>query len=284
MENFGSITADVGIEISSTFLTNRGAINGGTFGILWNENAELDISGSLEVFNYGVISGEIAIHGSDLEFLEFDSFPPIGDRIINDGSIIGAVELGDGADRYFGSEGSLEGTLSLGSGNDTAQLGTGDDIVMAGAGRDIVSGGDGADEIVGGGGDDVIFGEAGDDRLIGGGGDDRLVGNEGNDWLLGGAGDDRIGGWAGNDVLVGGSGADVFVFGTGSGDDTIRDFEIGVDQIDLSDLATNYGAVLAAASEVGGSVVIDMTALGGSGTLRIVDVLEADLSAGDFLF
>ncbi len=63
----------------------------------------------------------------------------------------------------------------------------------------------------------------------------------------------------------------------------ISDFEAGLDQIDLRALGTDFAAVLAAASDDGADVVIDLATLGGSGELRIVNVLEADLGAGDFL-
>lgn len=56
-------------------------------------------------------------------------------------------------------------------------------------------------------------------------GDDQLSGVGGNDRLYGGAGDD---------TLTGGAGADVFAFAQGSGDDTIIDFDVTTDWLDLS--------------------------------------------------
>ncbi|MCF6303953.1 MAG: M10 family metallopeptidase C-terminal domain-containing protein [Rhodobacteraceae bacterium] len=59
--------------------------------------------------------------------------------------------------------------------------------------------------------------------------------------MIGGAGDDILVGGAGRDMLKGGAGADTFVFNAISdsvagANDRIKDFEIGIDQIDLSDL------------------------------------------------
>jgi len=51
-------------------------------------------------------------------------------------------------------------------------------------------------------------------------------------------GDDVLTGGAGRDVLTGGAGADVFVFGSADAGsrDMIRDFQAGVDRIDLTGL------------------------------------------------
>src|SRR3546814_19760497 len=75
-----------------------------------------------------------------------------------------------------------------------------------------------------------------DDDLYGNGGNDRLYGGKGDDYLDGGSGYDRVHGGAGDDFLIGGSDKDLFVFGRGDGHDTIADFEIGKDAIDLRDL------------------------------------------------
>lgn len=60
------------------------------------------------------------------------------------------------------------------------------------------------------------------------GGDDNVQGKAGVDAIIGGTG---------TDLLRGGTEADTFVFGTGDGQgigDTIIDFEVGLDTIDLS--------------------------------------------------
>ena len=82
----------------------------------------------------------------------------------------------------------------------------------------------------------MLYGEADHDKINGGDGNDLVDGGSGRDKLYGDAGDDTINGGADNDELFGGAGADVFVFETGHGDDKIKDFEDGVDLIDITGL------------------------------------------------
>ncbi|WP_300075180.1 M10 family metallopeptidase C-terminal domain-containing protein, partial [uncultured Ruegeria sp.] len=53
--------------------------------------------------------------------------------------------------------------------------------------------------------------------------------------LDGGSGNDILTGGSGNDTLTGGSGSDTFVFKEDSGKDTITDFNVDEDFIDLSE-------------------------------------------------
>jgi len=105
---------------------------------------------------------------------------------------------------------------------------------------DLIRGFAGNDSLIGRGGDDVLEGRAGVDRLIGGEGRDRLNGGVGNDKLIGGGGNDLLIGEVGNDQLKGGSGEDTFAFLKSSeGKDTILDFQIGTDKIDVSAILNN---------------------------------------------
>jgi Ca2+-binding RTX toxin-like protein len=97
---------------------------------------------------------------------------------------------------------------------------------------------------------------------IGTNGNDALVSTATNTTLIGGAGNDTLTGGSGNNTLIGGSGNDVFVFDIHklinqaiSGVDTIADFAVGQDKIQLSKsvFKTNVtaaagGSVLAAAN------------------------------------
>ncbi len=70
-----------------------------------------------------------------------------------------------------------------------------------------------------------------------------LVGGEGDDTLTGGAGDDQLFGGGGDDTLTGGAGADTFHYESiGDGDDTILDFVIVDDTVDLDALFDALGA------------------------------------------
>jgi len=181
------------------------------------------------------------------------------DRIAGGGgndTLLGGDGTGDAVNYYFAgaavrvdlrAQGNFQ-TISAGQGVD---LLTGfENILGSGTGNNTLQGDDAANRIAGYGGDDVILGWGGDDLLFGGGGNDWVLGGDGadlivadagNDTLLGGAGDDRLVGGDAGDTLTGGAGADTFVFGRaydsrpGNGmRDVIRDFEPGVDAIDLS--------------------------------------------------
>lgn len=94
----------------------------------------------------------------------------------------------------------------------------------------------------------VITGTSASDSLLGSDSVDTLLGLAGNDSLSGGAGDDKLDGGAGRDSLYGGAGADTFRYSnlldsyrdydTGgiTASDTIYDFTVGVDKIDVSGL------------------------------------------------
>ena len=140
--------------------------------------------------------------------------------------------------------------------------GTAGDRLFGLGGDDTLDGQDGNDLLNGGGGDDTLRGgeaNAGRDTLLGGAGDDDLQGAGGNDNLRGDAGEDTILGGFGRDIMAGGSFTGGGYPGDGESDtfqwnnlgessvgaqrDVIRDFEVGIDLLDLSRLdAINGGA------------------------------------------
>jgi 3-phytase/alkaline phosphatase D len=81
---------------------------------------------------------------------------------------------------------------------------------------------------------DVINAQGGNDRIDGLGGADLLRGGDGNDVLIGSDGNDLLDGGAGADELRGGQGRDRFVLTLSSAADTIADFEIDRDLLQLS--------------------------------------------------
>ena len=135
------------------------------------------------------------------------------------------------------------------------------------------------------------------DTLFGAQGNDLLVGKQGGDLLDGGEGADTLDGGDGWDTLTGGAGADVFVFRATPGDgDTITDFTVGVDRIDLSALTGPDGRHLSFAGsrlldgEAGtaydsatGLLSVDWTA-DGKADLQIQLGKNLALSAADFRF
>ena len=119
--------------------------------------------------------------------------------------------------------------------------------------------------------------------IRGGAGDDTLTGTDGDDLIVGYAGDDVLEGGAGDDTLQGGAGEDTFVYGPDTGNDTIEDFAIGQDVIDLSQLSGVSGFGDLSITADGDDAVIDLSAYGG-GTIRLEGVNPADLSVRDFVF
>ncbi|TPG94608.1 type I secretion C-terminal target domain-containing protein [Pseudomonas caspiana] len=91
----------------------------------------------------------------------------------------------------------------------------------------------------------TVQGTAGNDTLLGSAANEIFYGAAGNDTINGGAGGDILVGGAGIDKLTGGTGADTFRFvaqsdsyrnATASFDDTITDFDVTQDKIDLAGL------------------------------------------------
>jgi len=195
----------------------------------------------------------------------------------------------------------------------------GNDIIYGGAGLDELRGDSlymtddtvgGSDEIYGGDGNDFeLYGDAesmdknsvgGDDRIEGGAGDDKIAGDAGeardnarggDDVIVGGPGDDQLAGdfevrWPGS---VGLGGADRFIFGVGSGRDTITDFEVGKDIIQI---LPGYGFRSFAdlqkhiADDADGNAVISLagTWRGATDQITLRGVSSGELSAADFLF
>jgi len=144
--------------------------------------------------------------------------------------------------------------------------GAGDDSFFATANfsgmtvHDIIadlSGVDHAMTITGTGLGDTITGGDGADTINGGAGDDTLNGEQGADTINGGAGDDDINGMVGADTLTGGAGDDEFIIDGEATSDTITDFTIADDQIDIDVSAINGGNLM----DTTGTVVANATAL-----------------------
>ncbi len=175
----------------------------------------------------------------------------------------------------------------------------GDDRILAQAGDDFVDAGDGNDLVIAAQGDDVVNGGQGNDRLFGGIGNDDLSGGIGNDRLDGEAGDDTLRDGAGDDTVNGGSGNDLFVLGAGSDSllggrdqdvfqaeagfeaDTIRDFAIDEDQLDLRAFGIDSAAdALATAQQIGSSTVFDF---GSGDVLTLSRVALTELTDANFV-
>lgn len=153
----------------------------------------------------------------------------------------------------------------------------GSDEIAGGNGSDLIFGALGSDTISGGNGRDQLFGGTDDDTLLGGNGSDMLVGGTGRDVLEGGNGRDMLVGGADDDLLIGGRGPDMFFLS--EGDDTIADFEPGVDSIRLDGVPGDAaGALLAAAVEIEAGLLISFE----GGSVLLAGLTLDDAGAAGF--
>ena len=160
--------------------------------------------------------------GNDTYFVDDagDSITEAAGGGIDSVSTSRSYTLGANLERLTTTHPSGTAPLAL-TGNDLANT------IMGNAGANVISGGDGADRLYGGAGNDTLSGDGGRDIIHGGDGNDIISGNQ----------------WTGNDVLYGDAGADVFHFETFTSAQiagyvpttsaTLRDFQTGVDSIDL---------------------------------------------------
>ena len=240
-----------------------------------------------------------------------------GGYTIANGVVIENAIGGSGNDLLIGN--GADNELSGNGGNDDIFGGAGDDDIDGGAGNDELDGNSGADEInvvngtntiYGSSGFDEITGGAGSDTIFGGSGDDDIFGDDAGDFLFGGKGNDTIAGGEGNDEIIGGlgadeltgdAGADDFVFefisdsGAGAGNrDTITDFEIGTDDIDLSNInglsyigTTVFSGIAGQVrlDEAGSDTIVQIDSNGdGNANLEIFIDGVTGLSVNDFIF
>nr|WP_169618103.1 M10 family metallopeptidase C-terminal domain-containing protein [Ruegeria sp. PR1b] len=208
----------------------------------------------------------------------------IGNLLIARDTVIEKAKMGRGNDTVIGNE--ANNRLLGGGGNDALSGGAGQDKMFGGVGRDTLSGGAGQDKMFGGAGWDQLSGEGGNDRLLGGSGRDTLSGGAGNDRLLGKLGHDTLNGGTGRDLMIGGKGADTFVFETGNGRDTIRDFALGQDKLQLeSALAEGFGSATAMLDDL--ATVTDLLTLiefGDGDRVRLIGISDLDALADDIIF
>jgi len=157
-----------------------------------------------------------------------------GNDVLNGGAGVDELRGGGGDDTYFVAAGNVAGE-SANEGVDTIRS-AGDWVLGENFERLVL---DGAGDFAG-------TGNALANQITGNSGANILDGAAGNDNINGGLGADRIIGGTGNDILTGGGGIDTFVVrqesvysslspqGRVLEVDTIADYQIGVDIIDLS--------------------------------------------------
>ncbi|MBN6710165.1 hypothetical protein JFL47_02785 [Haemophilus haemoglobinophilus] len=172
------------------------------------------------------------------------------------------IGFGTQIERLIGS--SYNDVLTGNKANNHIYGGKGDDVINGGEGNDYLDGGSGKNTLSGNLGDDIYVVNSKEDQVIEklnegtdtvhsyidyslnqnvenislfGSGKLSATGNSLNNVLIGNNSDNRLDGKAGSDTLTGGKGKDTFVFSTelnGNNIDTITDFTVGEDKIELS--------------------------------------------------
>lgn len=267
-DGFAAIRADA--ENMTIHIRNGATVSGDTG--IYSEGFET--SSRLEI----IIDGKLDA-GSGYAIETADS----KEIIDNNGTIIGKVQLGSGKDIFDNRDGTMNKNVEGGTGDDT--------LIVDDAKNKLIENGGSA-------GYDTVKSEVGYtlsenvERLIllgngnlnGKGNNDQsdMFGNSGNNKLYGLDGGDILDGGKGNDKLYGGDDFDTFVFKTGYGHDTVMDFEIGEDKIDLRKWGAiqDFGDVEDRASSSNGDLLITV----GNDVLRINDTKLNDLDGDDFMF
>ena len=201
--------------------------------------------------------------------------------------------------------GSAASTIFAGNGKDSISAGGGPDVVYGENGKDVLMGEGGPDVLVGGNGKDTLTGGAGPDTLTGGNGPDTFVYLARSDAPARGGSDDHGGEDHGGDhddhddhddhehIEV--SETDILLAANQSRMETITDFQIGLDVIDLVSLDSvlqfaeepTAFAVWAESTADGAMVMIDLDGNVSGGhaaemAIALPGVDPVTLTSGDF--
>lgn len=290
LDNKGFIQGQTGVLTGKdAHVVNSGTIVADTFGI--------SASGDVTVVNSGLLIGK---HGAALQTVSgetatFRNSGTVGgsysavmcydgdDRVINTGTLNGAVLLGNGDDTFIFTRGTLNGVVIGGGGDDTYVIGVrgveinednaiNNDVVKASVSLTLANY---IEKLVLTGNKDL--------NATGNFSDNTIRGNSGDNRINAGDGKDVIDGGRGNDMLRGGLGMDTFDFNRGTGRDTVLDFENGQDRLDLSGLdgISGFADLMKNHVTVKGD---DLWIGAGDDVVVLRDTARAELDTGDFIF
>lgn len=277
---------DTQVDMGGDLVAGRSAIDG------WGDTD-----------TYGSSTQNVWASQHDDHIIGSDAGQTIVTRAGNDTVDAGAgddtVRWGSGTDTYDGGDGT--DTLFMIDFNDAAGNPVQGGVVDLAAGTMTDGWGDtdsisNFENVIGSFLDDTITGDANDNMLLGLGGDDIVSGGAGNDFIAaadgndildGGDGDDTIVGATGDDTLSGGEGADTYRLITeiqddySFGHDTITDFDVTEDTIDLTPF-DQYGAITQLnITEDSGNTTITIDA---DRSITLNGVSAGSLVAANFIF
>ena len=244
IQNFGTMIGNLSMVGGDDMVRNAGLIIGDVQMGAGNDTYD-GREGTVEGTVFGSTGDDLYIvtddrteltefEGQGLDTVESEMSHVLGDHF-EDLDLIGTQDangIGNGENNDLNGNGG-DNRLNGKDGDDNITGVNGNDTVVGSGGSDTLNGGDGQDVARGGNGADTLNGGLGDDVVKGGAGDDKVSGGDGDDTIWGGLGQDR---------LFGNGGSDRFVFNNrnespnDSGADNLRDFELGVDVIDLTGL------------------------------------------------
>lgn len=113
---------------------------------------------------------------------------------------------------------------------------------------------------------------------------DRVIGTAGNDVIIGSDNSELLEGWRGDDLMTGGMGRDIFRFRDDFGNDTITDFEIGVDKLRMNDVSDLFDEFDGLDIQQDGDDTIIRVIGDEQNSITLQNVEASTLSASDFIF
>jgi len=284
----------IDFDAVDTTIVNNGTLKG-PYGIYGDGDGNV-------VYNHGTIDGSVGFltkAGETSKFVNSGLLDSPGwafssqggsDTVINSGKINGDVQLEGGDDVFTNAGGTVAGSVHGGEGDDIYIMNDKLFAVVENAneGWDLEKSSvsftlaDNVEEgiltgkqnigVAGTKGTDLLYGNKGDNHITGNGGADHIIGGGGNDILTGDVKGD------GGDFA-----SDVFIFKPNSGHDTITDFEVSYDVINLGSYG-GFGSFADLKSHIhqtGSDVVIDLS---NGDTITLQNVEKGALHAGDFTF
>ncbi len=145
--------SDYGIRMTDSDPNADGHLmNYGTISAAGGKAVVGDINDTDKIWNFGLFDGGVAQGGGS-------------DFFRNGGQVVGNVNLGKGNDVFKGWDGTVDGNIHGGGGNDTIAGGISNDAMFGDNGADILKGGQGDDTLTGGGGRDLMRGGLGLDTF-----------------------------------------------------------------------------------------------------------------------
>jgi hypothetical protein len=247
--NYDIVTGNIGDDMLDGSTTDYDVLISGGSGddtLLGGSGSDILIGGAgLDTFKAGSGNDTITVNDDDILASTYvDGGDGYDKLVIKGGSMVNinldelnieSVILGDGISNVTANNNEINYLITAGSNTATITTAGGKDIIYGGEVIDTISSDAGDDYVVAGDGDDVVNTEDGDDVIYGG---------AGNDTINAGSGKDTIYLEGDLDIISGGSDTDTFKLSyqeqmSKSGlTNLIKDFELGVDILDLSNVKT----------------------------------------------